>query len=411
MFQDWRNKRKKVWLSVFVMALSFNFVVIKTVRAVLPAPLPVTIIAEPVDEIKKGIGATITTALWSGLGYFIDKLTYETAVWLASGNLGQKPLWMTSGGAFFDTIADGAIGEMVYAIGDNNAFLKKYGISLCVPPDLKFQMWLQLEMAEQWQPATPHCSFKQIKNSWQQLNPYSDDYNPQRARQALSGIGVGFRPGQNDLSVLLGTNSAISEYSARQKEWAKDEADYSGKVVAPKDTSGQAKVPVSTIEKLFEEVPTGEDTKKAKIAQSQSTSDALAQGNISGVFTNVGRIFVNTLTNKLMTKMMNKGLLALSDLFGSDETTASPEAQVVGGRQAAEIAFAEFLKPNLPSVEQWNYTGELAADCSGNPSPYCGVMDNSLQTALAQAESGGAMTVKEALEKGAAAFFTKPYDP
>ncbi|MEK7189886.1 MAG: hypothetical protein AAB666_02800, partial [Patescibacteria group bacterium] len=353
-----------------------------------PAPgIPVAVVSMPKKEVKQIIGGAIGSVLWSMMAYAIDNITYQTAVWVASGGGGQKPLWLTEAG--FDKLVDGAVGEGIYALGDNIGFLKKYGISLCVPPDLKLQLWLQLDLAEQWQPAAPHCSFKQIKEAWGRI----DEPN------YWKGVGVGFRPGQNDLSMLLAADQAVKETSMRKKEEAKEELTYKGQVVTPNNVAGQAKVPASFIEKLAEDLAEGDQ--KVTLARTQSTAEALQSGDWSGALLNVGRIFTNTLSSKLLSKAMTKGFISIADLFGSSsETAASSEGQVVGGRQAAEIAFAEFLKPNLPEVEQWAYTGELVAECAGNPSPYCGVMDSSLQTALAQADSGGVVTVKEALAKG-----------
>ena len=93
-----------------------------------------------------------------------------------------------------------------------------------MPPDLKFQMWLQFEMAEQWQPATPHCAFLQIK-ILATIKSLLDDYNPQRVRQALMELSW-FQAGQMTFHCLaliqLLMNTRASE------RMGKNEADYSG---------------------------------------------------------------------------------------------------------------------------------------------------------------------------------------
>ncbi|MBI5023345.1 MAG: hypothetical protein HZC05_04310, partial [Candidatus Magasanikbacteria bacterium] len=295
------GKQKNFFIAVLMMTMLFSLTIVrpsdaqdlgvvglkpldpsvlKAAAGIAPAAdipaggVPVSVVSEPSKSIMKKIGGALAESLWAGVGFALDKAAYAAAIFVETGLAGEKPLWLAS--ANFDNLVDGAIGESIYALGNNIDFLKKYGISLCVPPDLKLQMWLQLDLAEQWQPAAPHCSFKQIKNSWQQVNPWSDNFNSQRA---LSGIGVGFRPGQNDLSMLLAANQAIKVTSLREKEKAKEELAYRGQALSPVNTAGQAKVPVSLIEKLAQDLSEG--GKDLNLIKAQSTADILQQGDWS----------------------------------------------------------------------------------------------------------------------------------
>jgi hypothetical protein len=117
----------------------------------------------------------------------IKKLSYDTAKWVASGDWGQGPLYVTEGwGAYLSNIGDEAAGEFIEGLASgivSDAKLKGMG-SIC-QPDPKLIVKIGLGLREQVRPSKPKCTFSQMKKNWEKeinqkdfLNKFQDMFNP-----------------------------------------------------------------------------------------------------------------------------------------------------------------------------------------------------------------------------------------
>ena len=62
---------------------------------------------------------TLATSFKTSLGIFLNQFAQDTAVWIASGGKGQKPLFITEGwGAYLRSASDRALGEFVEDVGN-----------------------------------------------------------------------------------------------------------------------------------------------------------------------------------------------------------------------------------------------------------------------------------------------------
>src|SRR3989338_5281748 len=103
-------------LTVLIMVTSF-VVALRPAQAVLP----VTIIADPAREvirfIDKALKTVVAVAYKSGLQYFLNKVAYDTANYLATGGEGGKPAFITKGWGNYlfgeGGVGDEALGEFL----------------------------------------------------------------------------------------------------------------------------------------------------------------------------------------------------------------------------------------------------------------------------------------------------------
>ena len=154
------RRRKQSFILLTLLITSFVIlqgVVLPTFVFAIPveltAPIPLTVMDPPAEAsaavsaaksiltvlgISEGTAQSIVNTVkdinnfldkWSGdellggafkaaLGVFLNQLAQDTAVWIASGDNGQKPLFFRKGwGPYLTQLADQALGEFVYTAG------------------------------------------------------------------------------------------------------------------------------------------------------------------------------------------------------------------------------------------------------------------------------------------------------
>jgi len=396
----WRDKiRSSVKLTICFFVILGNLILIIPAKAFLVEDIPVLTQLKYQDlkgEFKQSIGGAIAGGLFSGLGYFLNKLAYDMSTWIVSGDYDHRPLFLTEKASdYFRGIGLDAVGEVMGYIGDNSAFLKKYKVNLCAPPDLRLQLWLKLAVVDVYEPK-PRCSWESITMAYQRMAEPGYWQN----------IGVGFTAGQNDLSVLNQLYGFTKEESLRKELGAEKQIQFGGEAIAPTDpVTGKVLTPKEIVKKAEEAQAPSELAKDVKQNVSDFTS-ALSTGNLSAVFTNATKLFVNNLASKSMQKLLELGFISI---FGNGQESLEnlqlgslENVYETGGgtRASAERAFASFLTPTLTSVERYEYVGEMT-NCSDekNRGYLTCAIDEGLQSALAQAEAGAPLTVKEAMDK------------
>ncbi len=393
-----KNKKIKSALIFLSAILFFNFL------AATPAQAQAVIVTNPIavltdigQGIKEGIGGALANSVSAAAGFFIDKLAYDAATWLASGDYNKGPTFVTDAKNYFTDAGNQAAGEAIAGMTDdpNSPFtkmLRKFGINtLCVAPDLNAQLIIKLNLLKEQKPPAARCDFRQIMQSYARIG--TKDY--------WKNTGLAFQPGKNELDNFLQMGQTVDQIAVKEGQNTLADVQFGGAVKAPKGPIDNRTVtPAATV--ASEQAAQGGTAKSADTkAQAQTTGQLLSQGKISGAAANVGTLFLNTLAQKAMQKLMSKGFFSLVDLFHSDSSSRvySGEAQAVSNRQAAEAAFADYLTVTTAELSQYPYLGDLASKCSENPNPYCGTVDSQMNTLLGNTLSGPPISVREALKQ------------
>lgn len=350
---------------------------------------------------KVALQNTAAIALLNGLNYFAQKIAYDAAVYVASGGKGQGPLIFDSPGAYFKSVGADAAGEVLGSLTQNSDFLKKYGINLCSPTNPRIALNLKLGflkslpgMGVKTNVPTPKCSWDSISNNW-------DTFTSQDSATVLDNVGVMFSPGESSLAAAIEVNNAaLKEINLRKYTSGIEYAVGSGFKAVTDKVSGSVKTPASTVKKTFEySVESGfqvkDDTKAVTIG-------AVGSGALA-VLTPALKTFAGTLTEQLMKKVFERGLISVTDFLGLDggDTNLSFQgAAPLGGRANAELANASLLTPKIITLANYNEITDFAAcPTEGRTSNNC-VVDQQFFAAVSRADQGAPVTLRQAIQQG-----------
>lgn len=320
------------------------------------------------DSLMTKLKSVGVAAAKAGLGYFLNKIAYDTATWLATGDEGQQPMWRTEGwGAYLSNTADEAAGTFLESLGQENDWMK---FNLCNPDfGVKAVIGLGLNQSYNREPKKPTCSFSKMKENWsQQLH----DPN------FLSNFQAYFDPWENDVGIAFDLNTGILEKQAEETAAAKleklDESAVGGWKKLTSWISGDTKLPPGgTAERVYQMF--GASTDK----ELTWSDDPFGISNAIGVF-------ANTLIGKLNKKLFSEGLIAYnkgeqSSSSGSGVYSYEAESSY-GGVAAARLRFSELLEAGFSTGGPYEILQQLTA-CSDPNNP--GVTDCVIEERFRQA--------------------------
>ncbi|PJA92889.1 MAG: hypothetical protein CO132_05840 [Candidatus Kerfeldbacteria bacterium CG_4_9_14_3_um_filter_45_8] len=293
------------------------------------------VVQQVIDFVLKGLVAAAKVGIKNALRSFLEKIAYDTAVWVASAGENQEPLaFVKEPGEYFTERADAAAGAFFSTLGEEGGF--DY-FNLCDLPDpslkLNFQLILPQFTADE--PYEPECTFSEQVNNVQ-------DYAESLADQAVAfvedpksmiNLSVSLGSGENSIASLLNAADQVLDSKKQEEREAAVEQIQSSLKAQKADISGYIQTPVAVIDGKLNSV-LGQSTVGETTQQDNVIADALT-------------IFINTLANKLMERLAG-GLLAFftesdisSSIAGDSSTSGS------GGVKAAEEKFAEFKTPTF----------------------------------------------------------------
>lgn len=345
------------------------------------------------DALMGLLKGVLFQGLMNALQYFLQKLAYDAAVWIASGGKGQGTLFeYKSYGDYFTDIAFDTAGEFLGSLSED------WPIDICAPtfdvsellPEIT--MNIQLGIADTQEPR-PRCRWNELMENWDQF------INENNTVDVLREYGRSLQPGEGGLgSVLSLTDKMQTEISEKQEAGAKDREESGGFKSVTQKVSGYIETPgafvkESVTQKLVDQPQKGQEQ---QLEGSFSFKDSLITMGL-----NIGSMFLNTLTQNLFSNIMG-GFFKTGDLV-SDKgslwdlgvTTTEPS----GGRIAAEAIFAELLTPQIMEVTNYNPLSEFTACPTPRSSLGC-AMDASFSAAITQTASGDTVTIKDAIKKG-----------
>lgn len=412
MFKNFKTKMKnKITISLLVFLVIFSTISgllipnSKSAQAVFGVADVsfTTIVANPFETlwnaIKKAAKLTSDLAFKSAVRGFLQKIAYDSAVYLASGGAGQEPLFWTNPAKELEDVADAAVGDYLDGLSR-----EVWGKSLCDPPPavkIKLDVYLRkLDLKGGEPKLAGRCPISKAAGIWEkEIDKYGnalgriqglDEGRWKDALQKLGKTGLidfskTFNPEANEMGMFL---SMISEKNqARQvaKEKSKFEAGTGSGFKALKSTiSDDIKTPKGMIE-----------------AQNKLAIEKAVEPNLvytgSPIADALG-VFTNTLTKKLMQRIFKEGFnfklwrgKSAKDVFGNLSGSRS-------GRGIAEAMFAS-LKASPP---QASGAIDLVTEFESCPdAQYAQVNNCVIDKPFADAlRSGDSVTIQEALEQG-----------
>jgi len=374
---------------------------------------------------------------------YLNQLAYNAATKIATGEKGQKPLFLTKPLDLLKDTADKAFGDFIdqmardwstgtcgYSESDpikgskckSDADCAKYvkevtttpegapiygpfqseaaycikQFSLCEPLDPGFKVKLSAdlmkyqisgkEMRMDYQAKCPisgiiESAEKSYENASQLYEQTLQDLEAKSPRDYLKEISKNLNPEASDYGMFLIALSSATKYSEEKKENEKFAKQLEGefKSVTSK-ISGEVMSPAAVVGGMFQTV-----LEKAHIPYATQTGTAVADA--------IG-VFFNTLTSKLLKQIYEKGLNPKTQKGGGGVLGGIPTAGVSRGIAAAESMFASLRKPDYNVSGTTDILGELAT-CPSDANVNNCVIDDRFRLAIEQKK-----TVREAIEEG-----------
>lgn len=267
------------------------------------------------NNLKEAKDTAGKIAYKNSLRYFLNKVAYDTATYIATGDKGQKPLFISEGWTkYFQKVGDEAVGDFFYRLGKN-----VWGKNLCVPWDPLVQINLTVAAKKATEPKTgTTCSWVQIKKNMKDLRKLS--FNE------LVKVSDHFNPSSNELGTYLSLRTGSHTYKVE-----KEKEDNLVRIIngAFKDVvnpiTGAIKTPASVIDNAI-----NSSFNQAFSAQTTYTGSPVADA--IGTFT-------NTLVSKYLERIFKKG-------FNPEGVAVVSDFWSLGGKQAAKLFFSELAEPD-----------------------------------------------------------------
>ncbi len=393
-----------ILLAIFVFS-SFTEFIFSAEPA--QAQLGVAVVADAVKQaddifatIKNGLKIAVLNAAQQAVGYFLRKVAYDSAVWLASGGKGQSPFAHTNGvGDYLKNVGNDAAGAAIDSLG------KGFGLDLCKIPDVKIDLALRIGLHYNYgaEPPKPKCNLTTFASNWTAAGKsiYQGDVDPSKA------FAASFKVDDTDLGVNIKTTEKIDRLFLQQTDDAK----------ANRAEGGGFKAVTGLIDnRIKTPSPVIADEMKANAPNKQNAKSEAQIGAAMGagayeIIPSTLSIFLNTLSSQMLKNFKENGMLPFGvgciqvpgvtngkcpgASVGQNPNSAGTE---LTGRAAAEAVFSEFLTPKLNSVNDYDILGQLSS-CESRGLYNCRA-DQSLVQAIQEAKHGDPVTIAQAIQKG-----------
>ena len=167
----WNRSIKKHFRTVLVGFFVFFNIAVFTL---FPRPVhaQITIVENIPDKIDQVITTVALSTIVNASSFFMRRLAYDAAVYVASGGKGQGSLIFDKPiGEYLLDVAGDTLGEAVASLGEG------FGVDLCAPPNVNLQVSLKVSLSKiyntddlrvggKFQGPQPSCSFNSLKNNW-----------------------------------------------------------------------------------------------------------------------------------------------------------------------------------------------------------------------------------------------------
>ena len=270
------------------------------------------------EQIVDGLKVAVVTAAVNFVSYFMKKLAYDSAVYLASGGKGQAPLLFTDDfGDYLKDAADEAGGKAIESLS------KGTGLNLCQIPDIKLDLALKVGLRTGYAGGgqiKPACTFTEMRDNWEEgASKFGE--SPENMFNASLAWD------QSDLGIVMNTKSTIDRISSQARTSAELERLDSGDAKAVKGLiSGNVKTPSEVMTDKLRKF-SGEGDKDVSIGQ---VGQLLGSGMYQ-VIPSTLSVFLNTLLSQGLNNLIT-GFPTEDDVTDSSKVYSYTGITASGGR-------------------------------------------------------------------------------
>jgi len=336
------------------------------------------------------------SALIEGVSYFLNKLAYDAATWLSTKAAGEEPLVFQEGAAtYFENVALDAAAQSIQTLGE-----KAFGIDIC-QPNLALQISLQLGLSQKFMGGGLDCSWQDLKNAYSP-EAFEEKFGPYGQKFIAESFSASLNADSTDFGVSLGALGQVRQKSFQQELGALQERMEGDGFKAVKELiSGTTISPAQLVKEESKEL-TGLKSKEITAGQ----ISAIYAAPTIQILPYAASVFLNTLTTQLLEQLLTGGLFPSSGGGGEDaanpDSVVNPYSQSPSGASKKSIAqqvFGFLLTKTPVQIENFNIVQQFTACPEGNTPVGINncVMEQGLANAIAQAKTGRAMTIGEAL--------------
>ncbi len=324
-----------------------------------------------IDKALEELKSSTAIAYKAMLKNFLNTLAYDTATYLATGDKGQQPMFITeSWGEYLKNTADNAAGTFLETLGKQNGIVK---FNLCTPnPSVMLKINLGLQRT--YKPKAPACTFSKLVDNWD---------TALKDKDFLPKFQDMFNPWSNDLGIALTLQTGMTQsINVDVDNAAKERLQNEGYKNLTDPITGNIKTPAVLIKEY------GTDTlRSSKQAYSTYTGNAVADAI---------DVFVNTLIGKLVDQWMKKGLVTNFPNRVTSNLTDPSAQNESGGISEAEERFKKLVEASFKVRGDYDILNELTMcpDPSKAGPTNC-VIDQKFREAIEKK-----LTVKQAIEQG-----------
>lgn len=410
MFEQQPKKHAKITVVVLIVLFMVTqilgtFFFARQTKAITGAPDVVAALTTKwsTDSVLESLLAAGMGALVNASSYFMRKLAYDSAKYVASAASGQKPLVFQEGpGEYFKNVALDSAAGAIDQFGEG-----LFGTSLCRPPDLRVQAFIQIGLRRLYAdpnapgPA-PRCTWKSFTESWEAGLDSGFGLGSQfQGADSLSQVFARtVSVDQSDFGVALALKSQVGRFVDEKKTGAGAERlEGQGFKSLTGLISGKTKTPAQLIKEESE-------TLTAK-QQGQ-----LSAGQIAGIYgsgmlqviPSALSVFLNTLVGTLLENMLTDGLFPdTPDETKTADAVGNPFAAILNvNREAAEKAFSYLITSVPTELSEFDVVNTYVScpDNGENAGLNNCVMDDGLRQAIQRSRSGEPITIAQALQQG-----------
>lgn len=194
------------------------------------------------DTILDALGAASKNAVIRMAGYAIRKVSYDSAVWLATGGKGQSPLSQTKDfGTYLGSVGDQAAGAALQELG------KAGGLNLCKIPDIRVDAALKIGLRSNFLGPLPYgpdgqppCTLSQWKDQWINSSTWSSKYGGDQIGKKLnltlstddSPLGI-YGAASTKINQIVRTQQAAASLQRQTDGTYTPKTDLAGNIIVP----------------------------------------------------------------------------------------------------------------------------------------------------------------------------------
>jgi hypothetical protein len=361
-------------------------------------------VAENVVKGIKQLGsdalrASVATMLINIITFAADRAAYDAAVLIASGGNAEEPLYdQTPIEAYFKEVGLAVAGK---AIDEIDSSLEGAGgvmsnFNLCAPRSPEILLSFKFGIKEAFKRPEPKCDVNKMADNW---GSYLSEIKAGaeggifRNQTILTQLANVYNPNVNEFGVGLQLYSDILGDAHTEADLAKGKRLQDGPFKDVADfITGNVETPSGIVADDF----ITKTKASAEVREKLSIQILGSDGLLLGIGKQAGSIFANTLLSEL-TQRIYTGLFTFNDV---PEDPFNPDSFTRGNAEDARNTYSSFLSAAPLEITNFSILSDFGSCPAENRGLYNCVADNSLISAVARAETGAPMTLREAMDEG-----------